>query len=259
MPNSNNTKTVLSDERLLNLIEILHNQSTAGVTELAEMTELSKGAVHAHLATLENRGFVVNNDGHYRLGLEFFRHGIAVRDQYEYEQMSDKVEQLAEETGERVWAQVKENQMAYYISGAKGTHHIKPPVRVGERIHLHQIAGGKAMLSCLPDDQIQAIIDRHGLPPATESTVTDAELLFAEIERIREQGYAFNREESIPGLHAVSTPIKKSDHDVYGAITISGPANRLSGNKLESELPSLLLGAVNELEINIKYNRQGRK
>ncbi|MBV0926298.1 IclR family transcriptional regulator [Halomicroarcula limicola] len=254
MTHGNETKTILSDERLLDLIEALHERSTAGVTELAQATDLSKGAVHAHLATLEGRGFVVNNEGRYRLGLEFLRHGIPVRNQYEYEAMCAKAEQLAEETGERVWAQVEENGMAYYVCGARGEHHIEPPVRIGERAHLHQIAGGKAMLSCLTDDRIREIVAKHGLPAATEHTITDEETLFAEIERIRERGYAYNREESVLGLHAVSTPIKKDAHGVYGALVISGPANRLTGEKLESELPKLLLGAVNELEINIRYS-----
>lgn len=253
MGEENKTKTILSDEHLLDLVEALHNRSTAGVTELAEATGLSKGAVHAHLATLEGRGFVVNDDGRYRLGLEFFRHGISVRNQYESEPMCEKAKQLAEETGERVWAQVEESGMAYYICGARGEHHIEPPVRIGEHAPLHQIAGGKAMLSCLTDDRIHEIVAEHGLPAATEHTITDKETLFAEIERIREQGYAFNREESVLGLHAVSTPIKKNEHSVHGALVISGPANRLTGEKLDTELPDLLLGAVNELEINIRY------
>lgn len=254
MPHGNKTKTILSDERLLDLIETLHERSTAGVTELAEATELSKGAVHAHLATLESRGFVVNNDGRYRLGLEFLRHGIPVRNQYEFKPMCAKAEQLAEETGERVWAQVEENGMAYYICGARGEHHIEPPVGIGEHAHLHQIAGGKAMLSCLTDDRIHEIVAKHGLPAATEHTITDEETLFTEIEQVRERGYAFNREESVLGLHAVGTPIKKEENGVYGALVISGPANRLTGKKLNSELPNLMLGAVNELEINIRYS-----
>jgi len=248
------SKTIKSDESLFDIVEQLGDDSPMGVTELSDELGMSKGTVHAHLSTLKERGYVVNEGGEYRLGLEHLRYGIKARNAYDsYEPMNMKVAQLAEKTGERVWAFVEENGMAYYLCGAKGEHPVQPPVQVGERVHLHQIAGGKAILSCLPEERVREIIDRHGLPAETENTIVEPAELFEELARIRERGYAFNKQESLTGLHAVAAPIKQ-DGAVHASLSISGPANRLADGTLDSELPELLLGAVNELEINLSYS-----
>lgn len=245
---------IQSDEKLFDIIECLGTRSAMGVTDIATTVDMSKGNVHAHLRSLENRGYVVNEGGKYRLGLEFLRYGIKARDSYdEYELIEKKVTHLAEKTGERVWAHVEENGKAYYLCGAIGEHPVQPPVQVGERIHLHQIAGGKVILACYPDERVQEIIDQHGLPARTENTITDPDELFEELDQIEERGYAFNKEESVEGLHSVAAPIQGPDGTVYGSLSIPGPANRLTGETLKTKLPELLLGAVNELEINLTH------
>lgn len=251
----NSKHGIKSDRRLFDIIEYLGEQPTTGVTELSDKLEMSKGNVHAHLRSLEERGYVVNENGRYRLGLEFLRHGIKARNSYdEYDLIERKVSHLADKTGERVWGHVEENGKVCYLCGAQGKHSVQPPVQVGERIHMHQIAGGKAILSCYSRDRVREIIDRHGLPAKTENTITDPDELFDALEHIRERGYACNMEESLEGLHAIAAPIQKGGDSVYGALSISGPANRLSGENLQSTLPDLLLGAVNELEINLEHS-----
>lgn len=251
----NETNGIKSDEKLFDIIECLGEGSTMGVTEIAAELDVSKGNVHAHLRSLQKRGYVVNEDGRYRLGLEFLRYGIKARNSYdEYDLIERKVSQLAEKTGERVWAHVEENGKAYYLCGAIGEHPVQPPVQVGERIHMHQIAGGKAILSCYSRERVEEIIVRHGLPAKTENTITDADELFEELERIRDRGYAYNKQESVEGLHSVAAPIQGQEGTVYGSLSIPGPANRLEGERLESTIPDLLLGAVNELEINLTHS-----
>ena len=65
--------------------------------------------------------------------------------------------------------------------------------------------------------------------------------------------HGHNFEESVEGLHAVGAPITDEDDVAIGAISISGPANRLDGTLLREELPSLLLGTVNEITINLAH------
>jgi len=92
------------------------------------------------------------------------------------------------------------------------------------------------------------------LPSHTGSTITDKEELFAELETIRDRRYAFNRGEHIEGLRTVAAPVFDDDGNVFGALCVSGPANRLKDDRLEVELRDYLLGAVNELELNIAYS-----
>lgn len=248
-------RTIQSDERLFEIIELIQSRDGAGVTEIANELGAAKSTIHAHLATLEQGGYVINENGHYRIGLQFLRHGIYAQTSNPlYYMAKEKVTQLAQETGERAWCQVEENGVAYYLCGAEGEHPVHPPVQVGEWVHLHQIAAGKAILAYLPEERVRGIVDRYGLPAKTDHTVTDEAELFEVLDRVRERGYAFNEEESLRGLHAVGAPVRDEEEGVKGALSISGPANRLTGAKFREELPELLLGATNELEINLTYS-----
>lgn len=248
-------RTVKSDEMMFDITEHIHEHGPVGITEISDELDVAKSTVHAHLNTLSQRGYVVNENGQYRLGLQFLRNGIHARNSYDlYPIAKEKVTQLAQETGERAWCQVEENGVTYYLCGAEGEHPVHPPVQIGEWVHLHQIAAGKAILAFLPEERRHEILDRYGLPAKTEHTITDEEELLSELETVRDRGYAFNEEESLRGLHAVGAPICDDDKTVRGALSISGPANRLTGAKFRDELPELLLGATNELEINVTYS-----
>lgn len=247
-------RRIKSDETLFDIIEYLHVSDNAGVTEIANELDIAKSTVHAHLATLRRRGYVANDGGAYEIGLEFFRHGVHAKNAHSlYPMATEKVAYLAEETDERAWCHVEENGMAYYLCGAEGEHPVHPPVRVGERVYLHTIAGGKAILAYLPETRIREIIDTYGLPASTAYTITDEDELFEELAEIREVGFSFNKQESLRGLHAVAAPVHDHEGTLRGALSISGPANRLKGDVLESKLPELLLGTTNEMEINLTH------
>lgn len=248
-------RTIKSDERVFDIVEHIHKQGSVGVTDLADELDIAKSTAHAHLNTLSQRGYVVNENGQYRIGLQFLRHGIQARDSYGlYTIAQEKVKQLAKKTDERSWCLVEENGVAFYLCGATGAHPVHLPVKVGEWVYLHQIAAGKAILAHLPENQVRRILDRYGLSAKTEHTITDEDELFSELETIRDRGYAFNNQESLRGLHAVSAPICDDNGIAQGALSISGPANRITGEKFRSEFPKLLLGATNELEINVAYS-----
>lgn len=231
------------------------DEDALGVTELARRLELAKSTVHRHVATLEQMGFVARSDGGYRVGLRLLDYGLYARNQHDLFRIArPKVEELAEETGEKVWCITEEQGRSVHLFGAAGKHSVRTSARAGTWGHLHQHAAGKAILAHLPADRARAIVDAHGLPAKTPRTVTDEEELFEQLERIADRGYAFNREESVAGLHAVGAPVTDGDGVAIGAISVSGPANRLKGEWLTDELPDLLLGATNEIEINLSFS-----
>ena len=245
-------RSIQSDETLFDVIEYLYANQGAGVTEIASGLGRSKSTIHGHLTSLKERGYVVRTDAGYRLGLEFLNHGKLVQTSYDlYSIAHKKVVQIASETGERAWCMVEENGLAYYLAGAEGDQSVHPPVRVGKSVHLHPRAAGKAILAHLEESTVREIIDRYGLPPETPNTITSEEALFRELETIREQGYAINDSESLEGLYAIGAPIIDTEETVCGALCISGPAKRMKNEARKTEVIELLLGATNELEINL--------
>ncbi|SEL36014.1 IclR family transcriptional regulator [Haloferax larsenii] len=237
------------------ILERLKEQGTLGPTALASELDLAKSTVHRHLKTLEQEGYVVLDEDGYRVGLRLLDFGIHARNQHNlYEVAKPKVDELAEQTGEKVWCVTEEQGRGYHLYGAGGKHSVRTPAREGTRSYLHQLAAGKAILSAFPDDRVDEIIDQHGLPAKTNATITDRDELFEQLATIRDRGFALNREEIVPKLHAVGVPITDQAGNPVGAISLSGPSNRLTDDRLEDELANLLLGAANEVEINLSFS-----
>ena len=83
--------------------------------------------------------------------------------------------------------------------------------------------------------------------------MTDRGTLLAELADARERGVAFNRQGSVVGVNAVAAPVLVGNDDPIGSICIAGPANRVDGSYLEAELPDLLRGVANEIEVSLEY------
>lgn len=247
------SRKIKSTATIFAIIQTLQELDGAGVTEVADHVGVTKGAVHAHLASLVELGYVVRHGDRYHIGLKFLDHGqYAKRRQCVDEVAQPVLDQLAEDTGELSWLLVEEGGKAVYLSKSLGDRGVQTKERVGTRTHMHCLASGKAMLSQMSQQRVEEIIARHGLPRLTDQTVTDAETLFDELHQIREEGVAFNRDEEIDGLRAVASPIVAND-ELHGAICVVGPQNRLKGGWFNSELPDMVLGASNEIELKITY------
>ncbi|MFC6825182.1 IclR family transcriptional regulator [Halopelagius fulvigenes] len=246
--------TVRSARTMFDIVECLKVGGGMTVTEVTAELDYAKSTVHRHLRTLETLGYVVRQSDGYHVGLRFFDLGQRARDrQPGYKLARDKVAEIADETAERAQFLVEEHGEAVYLCRSVGERAVMTDPGIGSRIPLHSTAAGKAILAGLSEERLFEVVERTEFEPMTEQTITDSEVLCDELDEIRERGYSFNRQENIEGLNAVGVPVSV-DEEVIGALSVSGPSHRLKGEWFEEELPNLLLGAANELELNIAYS-----
>ncbi|SFR91539.1 transcriptional regulator, IclR family [Halomicrobium zhouii] len=248
------TNPVKSIEAMFTIVEALKELDGAGVTELADHLELPKSTIHNYLATLEQEEYVVKEGTTYRVGLRFLDLGAYARDQVEmFEVAKPELEHLASETGELANLLVEEHGKGSYLYRTRGEMAVQVKGHVGTRAPLHSTGLGKAILAHLPEERVEAIVDHHGMPASTPETITDRDELFDELKRIRDRGFAFDDEERLRGLRCVAAPILAND-DVVGAISVSGPTNRLRDTRYREELPQKLLEVQNVIELNVTYS-----
>lgn len=249
------THPVKTVRTTFSIVETVQELDGAGISEIADALGIAKSTVHRHVSTLYDEGYLVKNDeDEYELGLRFLYHGAIARNRNPaFEIARSKVETLAEQTDERAQFMVEEHGRAISIEKVSGGQGVHTDFKLGQRVPMHATSTGKVILANLPESRVDEIIEMHGLPGITDETITDRESLFDELERVRNRGYGYNRGEYIEGLHSVAAPVFGPKDEVVGAFGISGPAHRLKGDVFEEELPDLLLGATNEVELNIMY------
>lgn len=241
---------VKSVDTSLDIVEFLHREGSATIDNVASGVGVGTSTAHRHLMTLYDRGYVVVDGNEYALSLQYLTHAGRRREAFPANELINrKVRQLSEETAERAQFLMEEHGERVYIYTHAGSNAVKTDAAIGKRGPLHVSAAGKAILAGLRSDRREQILDRTF--EDTDSAERDE--LNAELETVREQGYAFNDEESTPGLRAVGVPVRQPNGKVLGAISLSGPANRLTGEYYHKKIPELLLGTVNEIELNIQY------
>jgi DNA-binding IclR family transcriptional regulator len=198
-----NGRRVHAVETACRILEALHERDSdgGGVSELAADLGVSKATVHSHLATLQDNELVVKRGDRYHISLKFVDFGEHAKGTVDiYDIAISEVDQIAEETGEVAQFMIEEHGRGVYLHKGRGDKAIQTASYTGNRKALHCTALGKAILSELPRERVEEIIERYGLPAVTERTITDRDELFGELERIREENVAFDNEEVLQGL-----------------------------------------------------------
>lgn len=245
---------VKTSKTIFKIVEFLNEQDGATLTETAETINKSMSATHNHLKTLEDIGYVVNRNGEYNVGLKFLQHGIhALRKQEVVEVSKSTLEKLADDTEEIIWLVTEEHGKTIALAKDMGERAVQTDGDIGRASHMHCTANGKAILASFSDDRVKSIVEMYGLPQRTPHTITQFDELEEELQKIREQGYAINDQESVEGVRAIGASIT-TDGTVHGAISITGPLNRMTDSRITETLAAQLLGAIDEVQLRLIYD-----
>lgn len=245
---------IKTTRRVFQIVERLMEENGLRLIDVANQLDMSKSNAHRHLSTLEAEGYIVQEDGEYHPSMQFLNIGEYVRNRKRiHEMVRPKVKQLANKTDERSEFVVEEHGRGVFVHRETGVNAVHTNTRIGKSLPLHASAAGKAILAFSPPERVAEIAEDPGLERLTEYTITDYENLREELQSVREASIAYNDQELIMGLRAVGTPIIGPDEEVLGGLSITGPTSRFKGDVLEEQMPDLLRGVANELELNIAY------
>ncbi|WP_178916346.1 IclR family transcriptional regulator [Natronomonas gomsonensis] len=257
MANNTDSRTIAAVDKSCAILDELQELRSATLSELADHLGLSPGSIHPHLVTLTENQFVAKKNGVYYPGFKFLRVGeTRRRDDPLYRHAADSVGDLAEATGTRAQIYVEEFGMATCVDQRGSSNSILPVDKVGDHVHLHVIAAGKAMLAEFSDDRVEAIIESHGLPADTEHSIVDEAALYEELSEVSEQGYAINDEEHMTGLSAVGTAVTAENGDVMGALSVAFPSSNMGDDEFMRTIPHAVVSAANTIELEARIENK---
>ncbi len=236
--------TVQSVERAIAILKAFSvEEPELGVGELSRRLNLPKSTVFRLLSTLEAGGLVAQNPktGQYRLGVDLIglaNNVIAYADVRRVAR--PHLRRLADALGETVSLSILDGRDAVNLE------QFVPPRRlvmrvgwVGRRMPVHTVSVGKALIAFLPEEELSRLLD-GSLEALTPHTITDPQVLRDELVRVRERGYATAFEELEEGLHAISAPLYNHEGEIVAAISVSGPAYRLTRERIEEIAPQVV-------------------
>ncbi|WP_254280481.1 IclR family transcriptional regulator [Haloarcula marina] len=252
---TNTPRTVEAVQKTCRIINELQRRGETGITELSEDVEYSKSTIHGHLATLVDEGLVIKNNQKYRLSLRFLDIAESVKNRVtDYEIVHDQVRELAEETGEVVHFGAEENGRVVYIAKWQGAQAVQTKSRIGKQMPMHSTSLGKAILAEYGRDRVDEIVEQHGLEARTQNTLTRPSALHDNLQEITQRGYSVDDEENILGIRCIGIPVSISEAGVIGALSISGPSQRMTDDRIKNDLREKIAQAANVIEVNSRYS-----
>lgn len=247
-------RTHETTETSLAVLEAVTEINGGTLSELSEHTGLATSTLHTHLRTLVEAEYVIREGKTYQAGLKQFHLGEQARHRDErYALAKEAAATLAGRVEEEVNFAIEENGRTIILFGATASSP-GDGFQAGRYFHAHSSASGKAVLAEYTEDRVREIIDRRGMPALTDRTITDYDELLAELETVREQGYAVNDQEELDGLRAVAIAVNNPDGSVFGTLDISGPPYRLPDVE---EVAAQLRPVVADLEADLRSADSG--
>lgn len=247
---------IQSLDRALYIIEIIANsQEPLSLKEITDRSKLPKPTVYRILSGLELWGYV-DQDGEkgYKLGKKFMLLGSKVQEDLEIRKIARPfLKWLNEETKETVFLGIMDKGRSLYVDKLDSHHSVRLFSKVGTRNYLHSTSLGKCLLSGLDDGEVIKILKENGMPQMTANTITNPNELLKQLQFVREQGYAYDDMENEEGVRCIAAPIKDHRGRVIAAVSISGPAQRLTREMMDNALKYRLLKAARDISEAFGY------
>lgn len=217
--------TINSVDHALRLLEVLHETQPLSVSDLARRLQLPRPTIYRLLRTLGSHGLLVQEASTYRLSLRLLELASTALSASALQAAAQPVlSDLAARTGETAHFAVLDGDRIGYLAKVESAHPIRMFSHVGWRGPLHATGAGKVLLAWSDPSLIERALGA-GQTVYTPRTLTSPEELAAEIGRVREDGYAVDRQELIDGLVCVAAPVIAGSR-LVGAVSVSGPADR---------------------------------
>ncbi|MCP3991294.1 MAG: IclR family transcriptional regulator [Actinomycetia bacterium] len=232
---------VQSIERAFALLRALA-VGPAGVTELADRADLPKSTVARLLAALETEGAVeqVETGGEYRLGDTLADLAGAAAPGYNLVTAArPHLQELTNLTGETSGLAILDDDAVYYLDHVEAEEEVMVRSWTGERIPLHLVPSGLALLSGVSVSCVDRYVTRD-LERATDHSVVTPATIRQRVQEVRSRGYLWFHQEFDESICSVAAPVRRGDGTVIAAIHVHGPAFRFPGDSDQGEIGQLV-------------------
>lgn len=239
-PQSREKKAPLSNqstEKALAILELLaQSPEPVRLRDLSHSLTINPSTALRFLTTLQNCGYVEQeaDTQRYYLTYKICRLANQVSSHTQLQSITHPyLQRLSEQFEEVLCVSVERDMTMVYVDVASGPEQTLMSLqRIGNTSPMHCTGNGKLLLLNYTSQQLDEMIRRKGLPRYTQNTITTREGLEAELEEIRRQGVAYDNEECEAGVRCLACPIYDHTGKVAAGVSVTGPASRMTDEKL---------------------------
>ena len=232
-----------------------------GIVALAELTGLNVSTIHRIASVLVEKGYLnqLHRRSKYSLGPKFLQFGSVTANRLTIIELAlPFMAQLNRLVNESVNLAILDSDEAVYV------HCIEPPepsyrlrifTQVGARVPLYCTGVGKVFFANMPETERGRYLGRSDLLKHTENTITDRVQLKKELSKVRRRECSIDDEEMELGVRCIAAAIRDFKGNTVAAVSISGPATRLTDGKMR-QLEPLLKNCASDISRAAGYQAE---
>ena len=234
--------------RVMDIVNLLcHSPEPMRLSEISRELNMPKSTLLPILQTLVSGHYLTKErtdlygPGYALLGL-----GAAAGKLYSASGMiRESLQSLVDLFDETCYYGVLEEGWVRYLEKVDSTQPIRMLTAIGHRLPAYATGIGKALLMEKTEQQLRELYPEP-LKPLTENTVTDITILYDQLQKAKEIGYAWETEESTEHIRCFAVPVRKNGQ-IAGAVSIAVPVFRFRQER-EAEMLNALRKTAEKLE-----------
>jgi len=228
---------IQSLDRGIQVLLILAEKNSAGVTELAEALGVDKSTASRLVETLRAHDMVRLDPEtkKYRLGFRILHLGESLKNNLNVIAIArPMLMELSGKISESVHFCAFNNNNVYVMDQVRSNKNYSLSATVGMIEPFHCSSVGKCILAFRRPETISALLENYTFTKYTEHTITTKEALMENLERIRSLGYAVDDEEMALGVRCLAVPVYDYRNSVRYSIGVSGPKGTINHANMET-------------------------
>jgi len=218
-------------ERALILLRyIMENEDGLSIREVSRHLGYNPATVQKLVNALKIQGYVVQDNltERYHLGPGAIDLGLTALSRLKVRQVARRyLEELCQESGETVFLAIARGDHAVYVDKVVSDHPIRMDASLGVDRPYNCTAVGKVLLADMMEEDIKMLAGEGKFEKRTENSIIQVDELLKEIEKIQEQGWAYDNGEFDISAQCIAAPIYNHDDEIIAALTVSGPSERI--------------------------------
>ncbi|PQV46707.1 IclR family transcriptional regulator [Paraburkholderia sp. BL21I4N1] len=238
------TKADTPTLRAFALLEHLVNtDGPVSLADIAQDVALPKASLHRMLASLEAGGLVIREPGQknaYVIGPRLAQLALGVVRHPGTRRLRHAIlARLVADLGETCNLTMLHETEVLYLDRMEAPWPLRLDLKPGSHVPAYCSASGKLLLSMLPREQRSALVRALKLERFTQNTITDPELLEAELDRTAHKRIAIDNEEFLAGIVCVAAPVVDENGACIAAIAVHAPVSRAPLSRALEFVPRL--------------------
>jgi IclR family transcriptional regulator, pca regulon regulatory protein len=253
-PDGRGPEFVQSLERGLAVIRAFDaDRPDLGLSDVARATGLTRATARRFLLTLVHLGYVRQEGSRFSLRPRVLELGFSYLSALSLPEVAQPhMETLVAHVNESSSIAVLDDTEIVYVVRVPTSRIMSITIAVGTRLPAYPTSMGRVLLAALDEEALGERLARMELRPLTAATVTDADALREELERVRKQGWAMVDQELEQGVRSVAVPIRDADGIVSAALNVSVHASRMTMPTLRKDVLPRLLETGNAIEAELR-------